>query len=211
MIREMAPAVPDRDDRGRGSACARAVDASISRNVGTNGIARIPSVYIWCGAGRRRSGSPGGGRMKRSRLSMPRPSVRAVSVPQLRRNHQGLRKLRRRVVTQQKLFRRLSCAIGRDAMMRRQSRDATRHVTVATAADRRFAGCWIVNASGNSAVLSRASVGAHWSIRPRGHDAAPSKTTPRARHHHGRRLRERTPRRPESGRSAVDGLAPKAA
>ena len=125
MIREMAAAVPDRDERGRESACAKGVDARISRNVGISVSARMPNAYAWCGAGRRRSGRRGGGRTKRSRPSRPRPSGRAVSVPRLRRNHLNLRKLRRRVVTQQKFLRRLSCAIGRGAMRRRRSLAAT--------------------------------------------------------------------------------------
>src|SRR5208282_273661 len=65
------------------------------------------------------------------------------------------------------------------------------------------------NASGDSAALSRASVYGRRNIRRPGHDAAPSKTTRPARHHHDRRLRERNPRRPRPRRSAVDGLPPK--
>jgi hypothetical protein len=180
MIREMATPVPDRDDRGRGSACARAVDANISRAVGTSAIARIPSAYAWCGAGRRRSGRRDGGRMKRSKPSTPRPSGRAVSVPQLRRNHLKLRKLRQRVVTQQKFFCRLSCAIGRDVTMRRRSRDVTRHVTAATPAVRRFAGCWIANASGSCVALSVPAFNASKSIRPLAPAVAPNNTAPPA-------------------------------
>jgi hypothetical protein len=205
MIREMAAAVPDRDDRGHGSACARAVDASISRNVGTSTTARTPSACVWCGAGRRRSGRPGGGRMKRSRPSTPRPSGRAVSVPRLRRKHLNLRKLRRRVVTQQKFFRRLFCATGQDAMNRRRSWGATRHATAALLAGRRFAGCWIANASGNSAALSEASAHVSGNIRRPGHDAAPSKTTRPTRHRHDRRLCERTSLR--SGRAGRRSMA----
>jgi hypothetical protein len=176
----MAPVLPDRDGRGRGSACARGVDARISRAVGISAIARTPSAYAWSGAGRRPNGRPGGGRMKRSKPSTPRPSGRAVSVPQRRRNHQGLRKLRQRVVTQQKFFRRLSCAIGRDVMMRRRSRDATRHVTAATPAVRRFAGCWIANASGRCVALSEPAFNARKSIRPLAPAVAPNNTALRA-------------------------------
>jgi hypothetical protein len=180
MIRELATTVPDRDDRGHGSACARAVDASISRNVGTSAIARMPSACAWCGAGRRRNGRQHGDRMKRSKPSTPRPSGHVVSVPQLRRNHLKLRKLRQRVVTQQEFFRRLSCAIGRDAMKRRRSQDATRHVTAATPAVRRFAGCWIANASGRCVALSEPAFNASKSIRPLAPDVAPNNTALRA-------------------------------
>ncbi len=44
MISQSAAAVPVRDDRGRGSACAKAVDASTSRGVGTSVTARIPNA-----------------------------------------------------------------------------------------------------------------------------------------------------------------------
>jgi len=81
MIRQMATAVPDRDDRGRGSACARGVDALISRDVGISAIARTPSAYARSDAGRRPSDRRNGGRMKLSKPSTPRPSERAVSVP----------------------------------------------------------------------------------------------------------------------------------
>jgi hypothetical protein len=114
--------------------------------------------------------------MKRSKPNTPRPSGRAVSVAQLRRNHLKLRKLRQRVVTQQKFSRQLCCAIGRDAMMRRRSRDATRHVTAATPVVRRFAGCWIVNASGRGVALSERAFNASKSIKSPAPDVAPNNT-----------------------------------
>lgn len=91
-------------DLGRGFACARGVDKSTSRGAGISATARMRNACAWFVAGRRRSGRPGGGRMKRPKSSIPRLSVRAVSVPLLCRNHPNLWKLRRRVVTQQKFF-----------------------------------------------------------------------------------------------------------
>ena len=105
-----------RDDRGRGSACAKAVAAATSRCVGTSVTARTPNACVWSAAGRRRGGRPGGARTTRPKPSMPRRNVRAVSAPPPRRNHRRSPKLRRRVVTQQKFFRRLLCATGPGAL-----------------------------------------------------------------------------------------------
>ena len=77
---------PVRDDRGRGSACAKAVDASTSRGVGISVTARTPNACGWSGAGRRRGGRPNGARTRRSKPSMPRHErarrQRAASSPQ---------------------------------------------------------------------------------------------------------------------------------
>ena len=86
MISQTAAAVLPHD-RGRGSACARAVDASTSHGVGISVTARTPNACGWSGAGRRRSGRPSGVRTRRPKPSTPRPNVRAVSVPSLRHNH----------------------------------------------------------------------------------------------------------------------------
>jgi hypothetical protein len=104
------------DDRGSASACAKAVDASTSRAVGISVIARIPNACACSGAGRQRSGRPIGARTRRSKPSMPRQNVRAVSAPHLRHKRRRPLRMRRRVVTQQQLFRRLPCAIGRGVM-----------------------------------------------------------------------------------------------
>ena len=198
-----------RDDRGRGSACAKAVDASTSRGVGTSVTARTPNACVWSGAGRRRSGRPNGVRTMRPKPSTPRPNVRAVSAPHLRPNPRRLPRLRRRVVTQQKFFRRLPCAIGRGAMNRPRSRAATRHATAAPPAVRRFAGCWIANASGSARGTFRGR-----RAREQEYQAARARRRARATRH---RQRDATTgaafvtsaHRPR--RSAVDGLARQAA
>ena len=136
MISQIAVA----DDRGRASACAKAVDASTSRGVQTSVTAKIPNACVWSGAGRRRSGRPSGARMRPPNQSMPRPNVRAVSAPPLRHKLQSRLRLGRRVVTQQEFFRRLPCATDRGAMSRLRSRAAARHATVARRAVRPFAG-----------------------------------------------------------------------
>jgi hypothetical protein len=96
-------------DRGHEFVCARGVDKSTSRGVGTSVIARTLNACVCSGAGRRPSGKPDAVRMKRSKSSTPRLSVRAVSVPYLRRNHPSLSKLRQRMVTQQKFFAPVLC------------------------------------------------------------------------------------------------------
>ena len=90
MVVQIAASVSGRDDRGSGFACARAVGKSTCRGVGTNITARTPTACGRFGAGKQPSGKPSGARMKLSKLSTPRPSGRAVSVPPLRRNHQSL-------------------------------------------------------------------------------------------------------------------------
>lgn len=163
-------------DRGREFVCARGVDKSTSRGVGTSVIARTLNACVCSGAGRRPSGKPDAVRMKRSKSSTPRLSVRTVSVPYLRRNHPSLSKLRQRMVTQQK-FLPLFCATGQGAMRRPQSWVATSQATAVPPAARRFAGYSIVNASGNSAALSGVSKRTSRSIRPPGRDVAPGNTT----------------------------------
>ena len=118
MISEDAAAVPGRDDRGRGSACAKAVAANTSRGVGTSITARTSNVCARSGAGRRHGARPDDVRGRRPKPGTPRRNVRAVRVSHLWRNHRRLLKLRRRVVTQQKVFWRFSCATGRGAMSR---------------------------------------------------------------------------------------------
>ena len=128
------------DDRGRESACAKAVDASTNLGVGISITAKIPNACGWCGVGRRRSGRPNDGRTMRPKPSTPRPNVRAVSASLLRHKRRSRLRLGRRVVTQQEFFRQLPCATGRGAMSRLRSRAAARHATAAPRAVRPFAG-----------------------------------------------------------------------
>src|SRR5437773_2912816 len=116
MVLQPAAAVPVRDDRGRGSACAKAVGTSTSRGVGTSVTARTPNANGRSAAGRRRGGRRDDATTLRPKPSTPRRSVRAVSAPSLRHQHRRSPKLRLRVVTQQKLFCQLPCATGRGAM-----------------------------------------------------------------------------------------------
>src|SRR5439155_12882889 len=81
MVIQSAAAVPVRDDRGRGSACAKAVGTSTSRGVGTSVTARTPNAGGRCVAGRRRGGRRDDARTLRPKPSTPRLSVRAVSAP----------------------------------------------------------------------------------------------------------------------------------
>jgi hypothetical protein len=110
ILLQSAAALPVRDDRGCGRACARAVGASTSHGVGTNVTARTRNACGSSAAGRRRSGRPDGARTMRSKPSTPRGNVRAASVPELRRKYHATPGLRRRVVTQQKFFVYPSCA-----------------------------------------------------------------------------------------------------
>ncbi len=110
ILSQNAAAVPVRDDRGRGSVCARAAGASTSRGVGTSVTVRTPNACGRSAAGRRRGGRPGGVWMRRPEPSTPRRNVRAVSVANLRPNHRRHRKLWQRVVTQQKFFSTPLCA-----------------------------------------------------------------------------------------------------
>ena len=178
IISQSATAVPVRDDRGRGFACAKAVDKSINRDARTSVTAKSPNACVCCGAGRRRGGRPNGARTRRSKPSRPRPNVRAVSACHLHPKLQRHLRLRRRVVTQQKLFHRLLCATGRGAMSRLGSRAATRRATAAPPAARPFAGCWIANTSGSAVVLSRAAAHVSRSTRPPARGVAESHPTP---------------------------------
>ena len=192
------------DDRGCASACAKAVDASTSRGVGISITAKIPNASGWCGGGRRRSGRPSGARTRPPNHSMPRPNACAVSAPPLCHKNQSRRTLGRRVVTQQKFFRRLPCATGQGAMNHPRSRAAARRATAAPLAVRPLAGCSIVNASGDAVALSKAAAHARRSTRPHAHGGPDSNTTQPRRCRHGHRPRDQA-HRPR--RSAVDRLA----
>ena len=104
MVIHSAAGVPGRDDRGRGSACARAAAAATNHGAGTSITARTPSACAKSAAGRRRGARPVAARTMRSKLSMPRANVPAVSASPLCRKRRRIRKLQRRVVTQQNFF-----------------------------------------------------------------------------------------------------------
>jgi hypothetical protein len=192
------------DDRERASACAKAVDASTSRGVGISITVKIPNACGWCGVGRRRSGRPSGVRTKPSNHSMPKPNACAVSVSLLRHKRRSRLRLGRRVVTQQKFFRRLPCATGQGVMSRFRRRAAARHATAAPLAVKPLAGCSIVNASGDAVALSKAAAHGSRSTRPHEHGGPDSNTTQPGRCRHGHRPRDQV-HRPR--RSAVDRLA----
>lgn len=196
------------DDRGRASACAKAVDASTSRGVGISITVKIPNACGWCGVGRRRNGRPSGVRTRPSNYSMPKPNACAVSVSLLRHKRRSRLRLGRRVVTQQKFFRRLPCATGQGVMSRFRRRAAARHATVAPLVVRPLAGCLIVNASGSAVALSKAGAPASGSTRPHARGGPVSNATQPTRCRHGRRPRDQA-HRPR--RSAVDSLARQAA
>lgn len=96
---ESVAVVPDRDVLACGSACARAVAASTSRGVGTSVTARILNANARFAAGRRRSGRPDGDGTPLPRLSTPRRSASAVSVPSPSPKYRLTPMLLRRVVT----------------------------------------------------------------------------------------------------------------
>ena len=120
MISQNAAAVLH-DDRGRGSACAKAVDATTSRGVGISVTARTPNACAWSDAGWRRVGRPDCVRTMRPKSRTPRSNVRAGVACHLRRKHRRSPRLRRRVVTQQKFCCRRCrrpCVTGQGAMNR---------------------------------------------------------------------------------------------
>jgi hypothetical protein len=103
-INQSAAAVPECDDRARGSACAKAAGGSTSHGVGTNAIARMRNAYGKFAVGRRRDGRPNVARPPRSKPGTHRLNACAVSEPSLRHKQLTVPQLRRRVVTRQKFF-----------------------------------------------------------------------------------------------------------
>ena len=103
-VRESTAARPERADRARGIACAKGVGASISRGVGTSATARIRNAGGRSTAGRRRGGKPDIASTPTSKPSTPRLRKSAASERSPRLRLLRTQKLRRRVVTQQKLF-----------------------------------------------------------------------------------------------------------
>ena len=193
------------DDRGRGSACVKAVDKSSSHAVGTNVTARIRHACVPCAAGKRPSVRRNGVPTKRSKSSTPRLNVRAARAPSLCHNPRKSLKLRRRVVTQQKFLSHCRCATGRGAMNRPARRGITRQPTAVPPAARRSSGWWIVNASGGSVAPSRAAKRACGNTRPPALATAANYLTWTGRRHLSHRRRNRDP---WPGRSAVAGRPP---
>jgi hypothetical protein len=184
----------DRDDRGSGSACAKAVGTTSCHGVGTSVTAKTPNAGGNCGVGKRHGGKPDDARTMQSKSSTPRRNVRAVSVPHLRRKYQKYLRLRRRVVTQQNFFCRLPCATGRGAMSLPRSPSATRRVSAVPPAVRQFAECGNANANGCCEPLSEAAGHAIGSMRPPGRGGPDSNRTPPERRHSRRRHRDQVPR-----------------
>ena len=146
-----------RDDRGSAYACAKAVDESTCRGVGTSITARTPIACGRSGAGRRPSGKPSDAWMKRSKPSTPRPSGCAVSAPPLRRNPPkppGVAPARGHAA---KIFFPLCCATGRDAMNRSlNSHGRPASLLLPGLPSGGSPSPWIVNASGVCEALSKA-------------------------------------------------------
>jgi hypothetical protein len=203
MVIPRTAAVPGRDDRGRGSACAKVVAARTSRGVGTSVTVKTPNAGGCSVAGRRRGGRPDAARTLPPKPSTPRRSGRAVSASAVHRKHRRTLRLRRRVVTQQKLFCRLPCATGRGAMNHPRRSLTNRRASAALRAVRRFAGCLIGNASGGSEARSAAARHVGRSTLPPACGAPDSNQTPSAERPHRRRPRDQAPR---LRRSAVAGL-----
>lgn len=103
-VRKSAAVRPEGADRVHGFASAKGAGASTSRGGGTSATARIHTASGRSDAGRRRSARPDIARMPMSKPGTPRPSARAVSGPSPRLRLLRAQNLRRRVVTQQKLF-----------------------------------------------------------------------------------------------------------
>jgi hypothetical protein len=103
-VRESAAVRLQRADRARGPACAKGADASTSRGLGTSATVRIRNACGWSAAGRELGGRPNTAGTRLPKLGMPRQSERAASKPSARLRPLRTHSLRRRVVTQHKLF-----------------------------------------------------------------------------------------------------------
>jgi hypothetical protein len=119
-VRENVAVRPEGADRVHGSACARGVAAITSRGAGTNATARIWNVSGRSASGRRHGGRPSIARPTRPRPDTLRPRKRAANEPSLRHRPLKTPRLRRRVVTQQKLF---FPSVRRSARLPRTPRD----------------------------------------------------------------------------------------
>lgn len=153
---------------------AKAVNAPFTHTVTISVTVRMPNAFGCSDAGRRRGGKPNAGRTMPPKPSTPRPNACAVSVThhchtkvtQPCHNHLLNPKLRRRVVTQQKLFPKAPSALGQAVMLRPSRRVAVKHATAAKPVVRQCGACWTVNVSGNSVARSEVSVLANASTRP---------------------------------------------
>lgn len=103
-VRESTAVRPEGADRAHGFVSARGVGASTARGVGTSATARTRNASGRSAVGRRRGGKPDIASTPRPKPGTPRPKKRAVSARCLRLSLFKARKLRRRVVTQQKNF-----------------------------------------------------------------------------------------------------------
>jgi hypothetical protein len=103
-VSESPTAAPEGADRVHGAACAKAADASTSRGAGISATARSRNVSARSASGRRLGGRPNIARTPRPKANTHGPSASAVSAPRLRPRPWNTQRLRRRVVTQQKLF-----------------------------------------------------------------------------------------------------------
>ena len=103
-LRENVTAGPECAGLARGFACAKGVDASTSRGVATSATVRSRSASGRSAAGRRRGAKPHIASTPMSRLGTPRPKESAASVRSPRLRPLRTQSLRRRVVTQLRLF-----------------------------------------------------------------------------------------------------------
>jgi hypothetical protein len=103
-VRESTAARPEGADRARGIACAKVVGASISRGVGTSATARIRNAGGRSTAGKRRGGKPDIASTPTSKPGTPRLRKSAASERSPRLRLLRTQRLRRRVVTRQKVF-----------------------------------------------------------------------------------------------------------
>ena len=94
----------DGAERARGFACIKAAAAIISRGATTSATAKILNVSKRFVVGMQQEGKPGIVRTSGSELGTPRPKRRAASEPSRCRRPLKTPSLRRRVVTQQKIF-----------------------------------------------------------------------------------------------------------
>jgi len=103
-LKEHAAVWPEGAGPARGGACVKAASTSTSHGAGTSATAKSRNAGGRSAAGRRRGGRPNIARSPRSKPGMPRQSASAVSAPSPRPKPLNTQRLRRRVVTQQKLF-----------------------------------------------------------------------------------------------------------
>jgi hypothetical protein len=99
-LREKTALRPERAGRAHGVVSAKGAGARICHGVGTSATARSRNASGKSGAGRRHGARPNVAGIPQPNAATPKPKESAVSEPRPLRS----RRLRRRVVTQQKLF-----------------------------------------------------------------------------------------------------------